>query len=326
MRVAADTARGAGDAPLKSLQLPQYIGVLDYMGERTRPAGMPAGTSYSYRAAGIGLDIDISSAEAAHLPAGIDSAAFERQYRRAQHDKRFPALDHGARLLRQDIAQLGTHRHFAARESVFAVHDADFTGTVYLWLANVHGTLLEARLAVRKGFEEDGRVSRVESLAALGQAIVHSEAAQPTPPETPHLSIAIEWDPSTPAAERKLWMTYLYVRAAHAAVESEHRALPLGVQQPSFEDEVRARRVVVGLYRRMHAHDPGFHSAYFAALSRVAAAGFLREYVWRYLRNPSWTTRPDGLRLAAFDKWRAIHLVGHVAITHGSIALRVASR
>jgi hypothetical protein len=136
--------------------------------------------------------------------------------------------------------------------------------------------------------------------------------------------VAILWDPATPPGERKLWTAYLYTRAAWLASESGDRP-PLGVRAPTFEGEVRARHVAVGLFRQLEAQDPTFGSRYFDDLDRVVAAGFLREYVWRYLKQPSWTPRPAGLHLARFDAWRARHLRYHVPETYGRIAVKLAS-
>ncbi|HXS26057.1 MAG TPA: hypothetical protein VN730_00165 [Steroidobacteraceae bacterium] len=137
--------------------------------------------------------------------------------------------------------------------------------------------------------------------------------------------VAILTDPQTPPNERELWAIYLYTRAALAASESDAQPLPLGVRAPSFEGEVRARRVAVGLFRKLERDDPGFGSRYFDDLDRVESAGFMREYVWRYLKQPSWSAAPPGLQLTQFDAWRAVHLRYHVPETHGSIAVKLAA-
>ncbi|HUN28142.1 MAG TPA: hypothetical protein VMU67_17730 [Steroidobacteraceae bacterium] len=140
-----------------------------------------------------------------------------------------------------------------------------------------------------------------------------------------HVNIAIEWDPTTPVNEREIWMAYLFTRAAHVARESEHEQLPLGERAASFDEEVRARRVAVNMFRQLARAHPALSSVYFSDLDRVDAAGFLREYVWRYLKGASWTAEPGSLRLAAFDTWRRTHLRNHVPETHGGIALRLAA-
>ena len=58
---------------------------------------------------------------------------------------------------------------------------------------------------------------------------------------------------------------------------------------------------------------------YFNDISNVADAGFLREYVWVYLHQPSWTQVPNGLNLAEFDQWRESNLRNHKPETEGSI-------
>ena len=137
--------------------------------------------------------------------------------------------------------------------------------------------------------------------------------------------MAILVDPAPPPNERKLWTIYLYTRAALAASESDAGPLPLGIREPSFEGEVRARRVAVGLYRQLDRDDPDFGSRYFDDLDRVESAGFMREYVWRYLKQPSWSAPPAGLQLAEFDAWRTAHLRYHVPVTYGHIAVRLAA-
>ena len=176
------------------------------------------------------------------------------------------------------------------------------------------------RLNVAPGFEDDGRVARSEVLAALGDALARAPDAGPT--ERPRLNVAIMWDPATPEAERELWSIYLYTRAAQAASEGDQETPVPGERQASFDEEVRARRMTVNAFRGLA---PPHLSTYFADLDRVEASGFLREYVWRYLRAQSWTVQPPDLRLTEFDAWRALHLRGHVAVTHGRIALRLAA-
>jgi len=137
--------------------------------------------------------------------------------------------------------------------------------------------------------------------------------------------VVILFDPETPPNERRLWTIYLYTRAALAASESDAGPLPLGIRAPSFEGEVRARRVAVGLFRQLDRDDADFGSRYFDDLDRVESAGYMREYVWRYLKQPSWTATPPELHLGEFDAWRTVHLRYHVPVTHGHIAVRLAA-
>ncbi len=291
------------------------------MGERTRADSRPGG-SYSYRAAGLALDIDIYDYAPARLPDGIASALLQREFARMQR----ALASSRAQLIHAGTVALGGGASPAipAREAVFAHRSANFDGTSYLWIAARGGRLYEMRFDVSAGFEDDGRVSRSEALAALGKAIGRPPA-RPSVASVPSVDVSIVWDPATPPSERPLWTAYLYTRAALVATESEDVAFPAGDHAASFNEEFRGRLIAVNLYRQLRRRDPAFTSAYFADLDRVETAGFLREYIWDYLRKPSWT-EPDGLRLAAFDTWRATHLRGHVAETHGRIAVRLAAK
>ncbi len=303
------------------LALPPSIGVLDYMGERSRADSRP-GESYSYRAAGLGLDIDVYDLDSARLPDGIASALLGREYARMQQ----PLRGGGARLIRDGTVSLGaggSRPGIPAREAVFARRGAPDRGTSYLWIAARGGRLYEMRFEVRAGFEDDGAVSRSEALAALGEAIARSAAA-PSAGSAPQIGVEMLWDPRTPPRERPLWTAYLYTRAALVAAQSEDVPFAPGEHAASFEEELRARLIAVNLFRQLRRRDRSLESAYFADLDRVEAAGFLREYLWRYLRNPSWS-EPDGLKLAEFDAWRTTHLRQHRPVTHGRIAVRLAA-
>jgi hypothetical protein len=305
--------------PQSDLALPQSIGVLELMGERSRADSRP-GSTYSYRAAGLALDVDVYDYGRARLPDGVTSALLLEEFGRMRQSLQ----GGGARLIHDGTVALGHDVSIPAREAVLARRGADFAGTSYLWIAARGGRLYEMRFDVRAGFEDDGHVSRSESLAALGDAIARPSAA-PSVASAPPVDVAILWDPATPPSERPLWTIYLYTRAALVAAESDGTRLPLGDHTASFAEEVRARLIAVHLFQQMRRRDPTFRSAYFADLDRVEDSGFLPEYVWRYLRNPSWA-QPDGLKLAAFDAWRAVHLRNHVPVTHGRIAVRLAAR
>ncbi|HTV51353.1 MAG TPA: hypothetical protein VME21_09200 [Steroidobacteraceae bacterium] len=307
--VRAPGADGSG------LALPQDIGPLEFMGQRSRADARP-GFSFAYRAAGLSLDVDVVELGAA-LADGSDSAALHKEMRRLVRDLHQTVH---TQLLSERTVKLGL---LPAREAELAPdHAAVSLWRCYLWLTAARGRLYVLRLDVERGFEEDGQVSRGEVMSALGTVIAHA-APEPSP-EQSHERIAILWDPATPAAERALWTVYLYTRAAQAATQSDEDTLPLGVRLASFDEEVRARRMAVSAFRQLTRGKGAPVSPYFADLDRVEAAGYLREYVWRYLQQPSWRALPADLRLAAFDDWRREHLRDHVAVTHGRITVQAA--
>jgi hypothetical protein len=168
-----------------------------------------------------------------------------------------------------------------------------------------------------------GKITLAVACALLG---VTGAATAASPPRTdPDLKVEIVWDPATPAPEGRIWMTYLFTRAAFAARDRATDGAITGDSEPTFEEEVRARKMAVSTFRELRGADSTLASTYFSDVDRVEAAGFLREYVWRYLRRESWSQVPLGLDLSGFDEWREVELARHVPVTHGSIAFKLAS-
>jgi hypothetical protein len=169
-----------------------------------------------------------------------------------------------------------------------------------------------------------GRFTIAVAACALLGATTAAPAAAPEPDDT--VSVEIVWDPATPPPEGRIWMTYLFTRAAFAAREQAKGTGESGESEPTFEEEVRARKMAVSTFRELRHEDGKLSSAYFSDVDRVETAGFLREYVWRYLRRDSWDQVPLGLDLTGFDEWRQTELARHVTVTHGSIALKLAAK
>jgi hypothetical protein len=159
--------------------------------------------------------------------------------------------------------------------------------------------------------------------ALLGATTTVAFAAAPEPEK---VSVEIVWDPATPPPEGRIWMTYLFTRAAFAAREPAKGTGENRESEPTFEEEVRARKMAVSTFRELRHEDGKLASTYFSDVDRVETAGFLREYVWRYLRRDSWNQVPLGLDLTGFDEWRQTELARHVPVTHGSIALKLAAK
>jgi len=128
--------------------------------------------------------------------------------------------------------------------------------------------------------------------------------------------------PATPEQESRIWLGYLYARAAFAVSESS--GVPVaGEHDATFEEELRGRIIAVNTFRELKRKGALLASGYFSDIDRVDAAGFLREYVWSYLKRDSWKTAPPNLDMQAFNQWRATNLAAdHVGVTHGRIAFK----
>jgi hypothetical protein len=311
------------------LSLPEYIGPLEFIGEHSGPEG-DRSASYSYRAFGLALEISVTDLGVDGVADGTTAPELVERYGEAKQD--LVAATKVRRLKprhEKDVALGGKPDARRAREAFFTVKArGDEGGSTYLIFTAAHGLVIDARFDIAPGLEEEGQLSHGEILEALGDAIPATTAsvvaarARAAAEAEAATKVAIEWDPATPEQESRIWLAYLFARAAYAVGES-NEGPAAGEREASFEEEVRGRNTAVNMFRALRHNDAQLASAYFSDIDRVEAAGYLREYVWRYLRQTAWKTPPAGLDLPGFDNWRATHLPNHIAITHGRIAFRV---
>jgi hypothetical protein len=310
------------------LTLPEYIGPLEFIGERSGPEG-DASATYSYRAIGMALEVSVTDLGAGGLADGSNAPELLERYVEAKQDVIAATPVRRLKPRHEKDVMLGKAANARpAREALFVVRpNRDDGGWTYLIFTAAHGLVIDARFDFAAGFEEDGELSRGEILDMLGSAIPASSAAVDRARERraaaaeAAMKVAIVWDPATPEQESRIWLAYLFARAAFAA--NEHNgALVAGERDASFEEELRGRTTAVNMFRALRRTDAQLASAYFSDIERVDDAGFLREYVWSYLHQDSWTAPPEGLDLPAFDAWRHTHLPDHVPVTHGRIAFR----
>jgi hypothetical protein len=134
----------------------------------------------------------------------------------------------------------------------------------------------------------------------------------------PPCRLIIDWNASPAETERTIWLAYLMYRVAHATPIKDCTREPT-VVIPTFDEEFEARDATLKTYLRFRQRDAKYDLPYFNDLSRVSDAGFLREYVWVYLRQKSWSAEPSGLRLSEFETWQAENLKDHVPQSQGAI-------
>jgi tetratricopeptide (TPR) repeat protein len=81
----------------------------------------------------------------------------------------------------------------------------------------------------------------------------------------------------------------------------------------TLAEEVDCRKSLADIWIDMRSKS-GSHDKYLDELTSVVQAGFINEYVWKYLRQSSWTT-PTELREEAFESLLRDNLVDHNCIT-----------
>jgi hypothetical protein len=312
------------------LSLPEYIGPLEFIGEHSGPEGLTS-ASYSYRAVGLALEISVTDLGAGGVADGVEAPELLERYGEAKHDVISATPVRRLKPRHEKNVALGTTR--IAREALFTAKKKKGSagGSTYLIFTAAHGLVIDARFDVAPGLEEDGLLSHGEILDMLGEAIPASDApvaharVRAAAEADAAMKVAIEWDPATPEQESRIWLAYLFARAAFAANESS-AGPAVGEREATFDEEVRGRTIAVSTFRELRRNDALLASVYFSDIDRVETAGFLREYVWSYLRQASWHAAPADLDLKAFDAWRATHLLEHVVVTHGRIAFRLAQK
>ena len=122
------------------------------------------------------------------------------------------------------------------------------------------------------------------------------------------------YDPTLTSDELAPWLGYLGARSAYR--EQHKLASPAsGEIIPTFDEEVTARGVAAAFYSTMNSRkDP-----YWDALAKVEKRGFLKEYVWIYLHQPSWPAKDRPGNLEAFESWSAANLKNHKPQTRGKL-------
>src|SRR5262245_37521094 len=102
----------------------------------------------------------------------------------------------------------------------------------------------------------------------------------------------------------QVWLVYAGARALW--IDGKYRKTHPGATQYSytFEEEVDGRKAAALFWRILREKKPPGGERYFDDLVAVDDAKFMREYVWTFHRAKSWPT-PAGLKLSAFEKWRA---------------------
>jgi hypothetical protein len=133
--------------------------------------------------------------------------------------------------------------------------------------------------------------------------------------------VAIQFDPNTPNEKvAVIWLGYLMARATY---RPQHK-LPLpqsGTISPAFDEEVYARTAAAEIYQELKEKDKGLHDPYWEILSQIKAKGFMKAYVWTYLRRAHWPKSQQPGSLSAFQNWSHSLLKHHKAVTYGSLAV-----
>jgi hypothetical protein len=153
----------------------------------------------------------------------------------------------------------------------------------------------------------------------LIREIVQLLKAAATPREGEERSFTLETDGSLPEKLRVFWLGYLLARQAYILKNEDQYNLLPGLIVPGFEEELEGRKALARICKKM---DNKLEDKYLNELELVHKAGFMREYVWTYLKRASWD-KPEKLRMKDFQIWKKANLKGHKVESHGSIKVTI---
>ncbi len=163
-------------------------------------------------------------------------------------------------------------------------------------------------------------VCTLVSLLAISYAIPSVAASSST------LDVTVNWNPDKSEPGNAVWLGYLMARANFIDSHGNLYQQAVGPITPTFEEEVDARTAAAAIYRELREKDRSLNLPYFNDLNLVVSHSFMGEYVWTYLRQPTWAAPPSDLKLQEFNQWRQSNLPGHQAITKGGINFAAKSR
>jgi len=128
-------------------------------------------------------------------------------------------------------------------------------------------------------------------------------------------------DPALPDCAGAAWLGYLMERQVYIRDHAAQYKLTPGIAIPTFAEEVEGRKTMAQIWKELKEKDQSCKDKYLDELIPVHEADFMREYVWTYLRQESWSGQPKDLRLEEFSQWQQLHLKEHQPETHGNIRI-----
>ena len=166
-------------------------------------------------------------------------------------------------------------------------------------------------------------IAKQTSLPVVLTALLMAFAGCATQHAQPKTHIVIKWDdkPTLSKEQTAVWLGYLMARAAYIGEHEQQYERIVGTCVPQFEEEVSARFRAAEVYRELSAKDKKLRDGYFEDLLKVQQAGFDREYIWVYLRQPTWLETEKPPRLQAFEPWAKENIASHQVVTYGGISL-----
>src|ERR1039458_4709295 len=121
--------------------------------------------------------------------------------------------------------------------------------------------------------------------------------------------------------EGVIWMFYPMGRSMFITKHPELYENQSGIVVPTFEEEVLGRFMLADGVENVLKQGKPAPSTYLADVLRTHQAGYLREYVWWYLGQPTWPKDQQPANLLPFMVWANGNLRNHVVQTYGGVKI-----
>ena len=272
------------------------------------------GFSYGYNLRSrIAATVYVYSAGQCPVPSGIDGPAITRMREQTLAEIR-QAYESVEPVTRE------TARFAGEKDEIPVLYDllklqADGrprVSTVWLWAARDH--FIKIRISASS-------LDDLDKMREFAAAVARLAEAKPDTGKRKAPAWTLRVDGSLTESRRLAWMAYgLGIMTWIMKCTSVETASP-GPLQLSFAAEQYARRKQTEVWRDVgRRSDP---VPYAEELIKVEDAGYLDDYLWRYLRRPAWGPVPQAVsaRGDEFERWMAQNLPKHSPETRAGIVV-----
>ena len=144
--------------------------------------------------------------------------------------------------------------------------------------------------------------------------------------DTETMGYIYDLDFSLPDYVNAAWLGYLMQRQIYINDHIDKYKFAPGIIIPAFDEEVEGRKSLAQIWKELKEADRSRSNKYLDELIPVHEADFMREYVWTYLKQGSWSKEPENLKLKEFSAWQQKHLKGHQAETRAKLSFKKQSQ
>lgn len=294
-------------------ELPERIGPMRFDGQPHKYDDPRLGSSYQYGGGGLSLTVYVYDLGASDIPDGGDTRIACEAFEGSKGDVLHAGYQ-DAQLKSQQLARLDPAAETpVAREAVFEYTRSGRPTVSYLWVTGAAKQFVKLRFSVDTKYRDELVEARRTVLNALGESL--KPYLGPADADANKKKTQINM--SATNSPDDVGTALMYIVSLTATAEEHPESVPVcgGELVPDFGGELAAFRGLLTVSK-----ESGKDTKFTRRLAGIADAGFLDEFIWTYRHQESWGSQPpEGLELAAFDKWRKKLLKRFVVPDFGNV-------